>query len=48
MKSRLDYLDVSKGILIILVVAAHIFQSGFVCKLAYNFHMEAFLSSAAS
>ena len=42
MKQRLDHLDVSKGFLIILVVVAHVFQSGFVCKLAYNFHMEAF------
>lgn len=42
MKSRLDHLDVSKGILIILVVAAHIFQRSYLCKFAYNFHMEAF------
>lgn len=42
MNSRIDYLDVSKGILITLVVAAHIFQQTLFWKFAYSFHMEAF------
>ena len=40
--ARLQSLDVSKGILIVLVVAAHIFQKSYFWKFAYNFHMEAF------
>lgn len=42
MNSRIDYLDSSKGILVALVVAAHIFQESYLWKFAYNFHMEAF------
>lgn len=42
MNSRIDYLDVSKGILITFVVAAHIFQETLFWNFAYSFHMEAF------
>ena len=39
---RLDYLDRAKGILIILVVIGHIWQSGPVFNVIYSFHMPAF------
>ncbi len=42
MKKRLDYLDRAKGILIILVVIGHIWQSGPVFNVIYAFHMPAF------
>lgn len=42
MKERLDYIDRAKGILIILVVIGHIWQSGVVFDLIYTFHMPAF------
>lgn len=43
MKKRLEYIDISKGILIILMVIGHIWQGGFVFNLIYAFHMPAFL-----
>ena len=42
MAKRLDYLDIAKGILIILVVIGHIWQSGPVFNIIYAFHMPAF------
>lgn len=42
MKDRLDYIDRAKGILIILVVIGHIWQSGYVFDFIYSFHMPAF------
>jgi len=39
---RIDSIDIAKGILIILVVVAHVFQSGYVHDLIYSFHMPAF------
>lgn len=42
MVKRLDYLDIAKGILIILVVIGHIWQSGPVFNIIYAFHMPAF------
>ena len=42
MAIRLDYLDKAKGILIILVVIGHIWQSGPVFNIIYAFHMPAF------
>ncbi|MBO4887447.1 MAG: acyltransferase family protein [Firmicutes bacterium] len=42
MAKRLDYLDKAKGILIILVVIGHIWQSGPVFNVIYAFHMPAF------
>lgn len=42
MKERLDYIDRAKGILIILMVIGHIWQSGFVFDMIYAFHMPAF------
>jgi len=41
-KNRLDYIDRAKGILIILVVIGHIWQSGKVFNTIYVFHMPAF------
>ncbi len=42
MRKRLDYIDRAKGILIILVVIGHIWQSGYVFDVIYAFHMPAF------
>ena len=42
MKERLDYIDRAKGILILLMVIGHIWQSGFVFDTIYAFHMPAF------
>ncbi len=42
MAKRLDYLDKAKGLLIILVVIGHIWQSGPVFNVIYAFHMPAF------
>ncbi len=42
MAKRLDYLDKAKGLLIILVVIGHIWQSGPVFNTIYAFHMPAF------
>lgn len=42
MAERLDYLDKAKGILIILVVIGHIWQSGPIFNIIYAFHMPAF------
>lgn len=39
---RIDYLDNSKGILIILMVAAHVFQDCYFYDFTYSFHMMAF------
>ena len=41
-KQRLDYIDRAKGILIILVVIGHVWQSGYVFNTIYVFHMPAF------
>ena len=41
-KNRLDYIDRARGILIILVVIGHIWQSGHVFNTIYVFHMPAF------
>lgn len=42
MKERLDYIDRARGILIILMVIGHVWQSGFVFDVIYAFHMPAF------
>lgn len=42
MKERLDYIDRARGVLIILMVIGHIWQSGFVFDVIYAFHMPAF------
>ena len=42
MKERLDYIDRAKGILIILAVIGHIWQSGYIHNVIYAFHMPAF------
>lgn len=42
MKERLDYIDKARGILIILMVIGHIWQSGFFFDVIYAFHMPAF------
>lgn len=42
MKQRIVYVDAAKGILIVLMVAAHIFQNSFFFDFAYSFHMMAF------
>lgn len=42
MKKRLDYIDRAKGILIILMVIGHVWQSGFLFDVIYAFHMPAF------
>lgn len=42
MEARLDYIDRAKGILIILVVIGHIWQSGYIFDFIYSFHMPAF------
>lgn len=42
MKQRIAYVDAAKGILIVLMVAAHVFQNSFFFDFAYSFHMMAF------
>lgn len=42
MKERLDYIDRARGILIILMVIGHVWQSGFLFDTIYAFHMPAF------
>lgn len=42
MRQRLDYIDRAKGILIILMVIGHIWQSGYVFEFIYAFHMPGF------
>ena len=42
MKERLDYIDKARGILIILMVIGHVWQSGPVFDVIYAFHMPAF------
>ena len=42
MKERLNYIDRAKGILIILMVIGHVWQSGFVFDTIYTFHMPGF------
>lgn len=39
---RLDYIDRAKGILIVLMIAGHIWQHGYQYSLIYVFHMPAF------
>lgn len=39
---RLDYLDKAKGILIMLMVSAHVFAYGYFSSVVYSFHMPAF------
>lgn len=41
-KKRLSYLDRAKGILIVLVVVGHIWQSGYLFNIIYSFHMPSF------
>ncbi len=43
MKKRVDFFDVAKGIGILLVVSAHIYDSDVFYKLTYSFHMPLFL-----
>ena len=42
MKERLDYIDRARGVLIILIVIGHVWQSGPVFDVIYAFHMPAF------
>lgn len=42
MKERLDFIDIAKGILIVLVVVGHVWQSGPVFDTIYAFHMPGF------
>lgn len=42
MKERLDYIDRARGVLIILMVIGHVWQSGFVFDVIYAFHMPGF------
>ena len=42
MKSRIEYLDYAKGILVLTVIIGHIYQDTFISKFIYNFHMMAF------
>lgn len=44
MKKHLDYIDKAKGLLIILMVVGHVFQSGYVNSVIYAFHMPAFFA----
>lgn len=39
---RMKYIDNAKGILVLLMVIAHIFQQGYLYDLIYTFHMPAF------
>lgn len=42
MKERIHYFDTAKGILILLVVLGHVFETGPVNQYIYSFHMPAF------
>ena len=42
MKRRLEYLDIAKGILIIMMLIGHTWDSGPVHYFVYSFHMPAF------
>lgn len=42
MKERIEYFDTAKGILILLVVLGHVFETGPVNQYIYSFHMPAF------
>ena len=42
MKKRIDYLDTAKGVLILMVVIGHVYESGPVNQYVYSFHMPAF------
>lgn len=42
MSDRIAYIDNAKGLLIIMVVIGHVFQTTFVSQYIYNFHMMAF------
>lgn len=41
---RLDYLDKTKGMLIILMVVGHVFNYGYFGSVVYSFHMPAFFA----
>lgn len=43
MKQRIDYLDVAKGIGILLMVSAHIYDSEYYQVIVYSFHMPLFI-----
>lgn len=42
MKKRIVYLDIAKGILILMVVIGHVFETGPINQYVYTFHMPAF------
>ena len=42
MEQRIEYFDIAKGILILLVVIGHIFETGPINQFVYSFHMPAF------
>ena len=42
MKQRIEYIDTAKGILILLVVLGHVFETGPINQYIYSFHMPAF------
>lgn len=42
MKQRIEYIDTAKGILIILVILGHVFETGPANQFVYSFHMPAF------
>lgn len=41
--TRIEWVDISKGIGILLVVWAHVHDSGNLCIIIYSFHMPLFL-----
>ena len=41
-RKRLEYIDIAKGILIILVVLGHLFPEGYLREWVYGFHVQAF------
>ena len=42
-KKRIEYLDVARGIAIILVIIGHIFKDGVLWRFIYSFHMPLFI-----
>ena len=40
MEQRIEYFDIAKGILILLVVIGHIFETGPINQFVYSFHMD--------
>ena len=40
--NRIDYLDIAKGILILLMVSAHVYQDCYFYDFVYSFHMMSF------